>query len=278
MSRIQFYFLISVVLAWERTTALVPSQPRKRTAVSVTDELTAHPIGLPRNAAPDRQRSPNEVLGYMDNEASVADPSSSPVLPESIKSDAVSFTNRVIISRTDAGTLVVDILPTGLDALTAIGTGAFAIAWFSAVIPASFASGGLIMLPFWAAGSLIAKQVVVDPFVSTHLRIGAYAWSLTSTFGGKTIYHKEGATEDVQRAQVEKTITTQKDGSERVRYDLKLFTSKAKARTISSSKTPQEQEYLATVINHHLNAMKAYSKPLSHVLHARSDLDSGAGR
>jgi hypothetical protein len=112
---------------------------------------------------------------------------------------------RAKLSKTDAGTLIIELPPTGLNSGT-IFSGAFSIAWFSVVLPATFSGVWLFMLPFWAAGALVAKLAVVDPFVTSKLTIGQYAWSLKSIYGGQngiTLNEKEGATDDLRLARPE---------------------------------------------------------------------------
>ena len=83
--------------------------------------------------------------------------------------------SRARITRSDAGSLVVDVPQTGFRT-DSLFSGAFSLAWFSAVAPATFTRGApiLFMLPFWVAGSIVAKTAVLDPFVSSTLTIGRY--------------------------------------------------------------------------------------------------------
>ena len=75
---------------------------------------------------------------------------------------------RATVSRSDAGTLLVDVPAAGLVNGGSLFGGAFAAAWFSAVVPATVsmvASGGasaLFMLPFWLAGGAVVKQTVPE--------------------------------------------------------------------------------------------------------------------
>ena len=81
---------------------------------------------------------------------------------------------RSTITTSDAGTLLITIPAAGLGGGMLIG-GAFTAAWFSAVVPATFATGGagaLFLLPFWLAGGAVAKQTILDPAKSSALSIG----------------------------------------------------------------------------------------------------------
>lgn len=119
-----------------------------------------------------------------------------------------SMATRSKVTRSDAGTLVIEITPQGISSGT-LFNGVFSVAWFSAIVPATFAalSGGLVtglfLLPFWAAGGMVAKQGFVDPFVSSKLTVGQYAWSVESRLTKAQIQKKEGATEDLQGAKLE---------------------------------------------------------------------------
>ena len=102
------------------------------------------------------------------------------------------------VTRSDAGTLVIEITPQGISS-GVLFNGAFSVAWFSAIVPATFAAlsgglvGGLFLLPFWMAGGMVAKQAVVDPFVSNKLSIGQYAWSVESKYANQGIQKKDGS-------------------------------------------------------------------------------------
>jgi hypothetical protein len=78
-------------------------------------------------------------------------------------------------------------------------SGAFSVAWFSAITPATFAARGLasfmFMLPFWIAGGAVAKAGVVDPLVRQKFTLGQYAWSLTKEIAGQTIQKVDRPTE-----------------------------------------------------------------------------------
>ena len=164
------------------------------------------------------------------------------------------------IEFTDAGTMLVNIPPPGASA-NSIFSGAFSVAWFSAVVPATFATGGaglLFMLPFWAAGGLVAKQAIVDPFMAFQLSIGQYAWSLAKTYAGKTVSKPvDGATDQLQGALVELGIIV----NDVPQYELRLYssqTTKGGVTALGLGLPEEELEYLAVEINNHLANMKTF--------------------
>lgn len=122
---------------------------------------------------------------------------------------------RTLIDRSDAGTLLLTVPPAGLGGSTLMG-GAFAAAWFSAIIPAtgSMLAGGALfgaafLAPFWLAGGLVLKQMVLDPAKKTELSIGEYAWELSQSLpGGVATREDRGATEELAGADVAVTVIT----------------------------------------------------------------------
>lgn len=118
---------------------------------------------------------------------------------------------RCKVSRSDAGTLVIELPAAGLPLPDAIMGGAFSLAWFSAVVPATFsmmASGGglfagAFMLPFWLAGGVNAKQNLVEPARSTSISIGEFAWEISSSALGLPLDDKGGPTEELEGATAE---------------------------------------------------------------------------
>mmetsp|Transcript_28746 Transcript_28746/g.40328 ORF Transcript_28746/g.40328 Transcript_28746/m.40328 type:complete len:311 (+) Transcript_28746:249-1181(+) len=156
------------------------------------------------------------------------------------------------ISRSDAGTLQIEISPDGVGSST-LFSGAFSVAWFSAILPATFASGGagaLFMLPFWAAGGLVAKTAVVDPFLSGKLTIGQYAWSLESNYiAGTTVKKKEGPTEQLQGCNVELVAIV--NGVPQ--HELRLFSTKKGGISLGIGLPKEELDYLADEINEFLS-------------------------
>eukprot|EP00315_Gephyrocapsa_oceanica_P032129 CAMPEP_0185407470 /NCGR_PEP_ID=MMETSP1365-20130426/1329_1 /TAXON_ID=38817 /ORGANISM="Gephyrocapsa oceanica, Strain RCC1303" /LENGTH=275 /DNA_ID=CAMNT_0028009897 /DNA_START=98 /DNA_END=925 /DNA_ORIENTATION=+ len=116
---------------------------------------------------------------------------------------------RATVSRSDAGTLLVDVPAAGLVNGGSLFGGAFAAAWFSAVVPATVsmvASGGasaLFMLPFWLAGGAVVKQTVLDPAKATTLSIGAFGWELKQRTAGVSLKSADGPTEQLALASVD---------------------------------------------------------------------------
>lgn len=154
---------------------------------------------------------------------------------------------------TDAGTLIITIPRKGMGSGSLV-TGAFSLAWFSAIIPATFASGGsslLFMLPFWAAGGMVAKNAVYDPFVSGTLSIGEFAWELESNFAGKTVQSKEGPTDKLRGAASEVVAIV----NERPQAEIKLYAEQG-VSAFGLGLAVEELEYLAGKINDHLTTLR----------------------
>lgn len=162
--------------------------------------------------------------------------------------------SRARLSTTDAGTLVIDLPATGVDS-SAISSGVFGALWFSAVAPVTFAGGiatAAFMLPFWLAGGFVAKNALVDPFTSSQLSLGKYAWSLKTSYGPKELRQVEGSTQDLRGASVE-DLNVQVNG--KPFYELKLYGDRG-VTGFGNGLEPQELEYLASVINKHLQEVK----------------------
>lgn len=150
----------------------------------------------------------------------------------------------------DAGTMLITIPFKGLgtDSLFA---GTFSLAWFSAIVPATLASGGaslLFLLPFWAAGGLVAKNAVVDPFVSGSLTIGEYAWSVENKYVGRKLNSKEGPTEQLRGAAAEVVAVV----NSIPQAEIKLYTESG-ITAFGLGLSIEELEYLAGEINDHLS-------------------------
>lgn len=132
--------------------------------------------------------------------------------------------------------------------------GAFSVAWFSAIVPATFAalSGGILtglfLLPFWAAGGMVAKQAVVDPFVSNKLSIGQYAWCVESLYANNKIQKKEGATADLQGAKVEVPVVV----NNVPQHQLCLYDSRKGVTGLGQGLPSEELEKVAKEINEYL--------------------------
>jgi len=157
------------------------------------------------------------------------------------------------IEYSDAGTMFIEIPPKGLGT-DSFFTGAFSLAWFSAIIPATFASGGaslLFMLPFWAAGGMVAKNAVFDLFVSGMLQVGKFAWSVENNYARKSINKKEGPTEQLRGATAE--IVAVVNGVPQ--GEIKLYTDKGMT-AFGLGLSIEELEYIAGEINDHLSQIR----------------------
>lgn len=160
---------------------------------------------------------------------------------------------RSTISRTDAGTLVINVPPIGLKA-ESILPGVFSLVWFSAIIPATFAGGigsALFLLPFWASGGLVAKLAFYDPFLGGELSIGQYAWSLRGTYAGIKKKERDGATEELRGAAAEVALYV----NEVPKGELRLYGEKGMI-SLGLGLGFDELEYLAGEINQHLSDLK----------------------
>mmetsp|Transcript_19617 Transcript_19617/g.45872 ORF Transcript_19617/g.45872 Transcript_19617/m.45872 type:complete len:294 (-) Transcript_19617:204-1085(-) len=162
----------------------------------------------------------------------------------------------IVVTKTDAGTLVIDLPSPGLDA-NSVMSGAFSVAWFSVVVPATF-SAGLFMLPFWAAGAAVAKSAVIDPFVDTRLQIGQFAWCLNRAIAGKTRTLREGATSELGGAQldVETIVTSESGQGGRPVYKIKLLGTRKETSFMVPSATVDELQSLCDQINTHLQFLR----------------------
>ncbi len=168
---------------------------------------------------------------------------------------------RTAVSRTDAGTLLLAIPQAGVMSGSTLVGGAFSIAWFSAIVPATFsmASGGLgtalFMLPFWAAGGLVAKQTLLDPATSTDLSIGEFAWELRQQLAGQTLSSEGGDTGELGSASVE--VAAYVNGVPN--YVLRLeggSRAGGGVASLGSGLPVAELEYLADEINAHLATLR----------------------
>lgn len=167
--------------------------------------------------------------------------------------------SRASLSTTDAGTLIIDLPASGIDS-SAISSGVFGALWFSAVVPITFAGGiatAAFMLPFWLAGGFVAKNALIDPFTSSQLTIGEYAWSLTSNYGNKGIRKVEGSTHDLRGATVQ-DLNVQVNGKSF--YGIKLCGEKG-GTGFGSGLELEELEYLAFAINKYLQNVKRDETP-----------------
>lgn len=161
--------------------------------------------------------------------------------------------SRARLSTTDAGTLVIDLPATGIDSKT-ISSGIFGTLWFSAIAPATLAGGfatAAFLLPFWLAGGFVAKTAIVDPFVKSQLTIGQYAWSLKSSYANAKLREVDGSTQDLRGASVE-DLNVEVNG--KPFYEIKLYGDKG-TTGFGNGLEPEELEYLAYVINQHLQGL-----------------------
>lgn len=184
-------------------------------------------------------------------------PSSSPPT----RSDA--FVSRVDVS--DADTLQIELPSPGMNSNSLFG-GAFAAVWFSAIAPATFARGGaplLFLAPFWLAGGMVAKTALYDPFVSSSLSIGRYAWSVERRYLqklGKLISAKreEGSTEMLGGASVELVIVV--NGVPQ--YEIQLYSFRNDGELVRGIASfgrgldIEELQYLAGMVNNHLQSIR----------------------
>ncbi|KAG7373378.1 hypothetical protein IV203_034102 [Nitzschia inconspicua] len=139
--------------------------------------------------------------------------------------DVISAPNtRALISYSDAQTLEITLPPKNMGMNTLL-SGAFSLAWFSAITPATLAARGtaslMFMLPFWVAGGAVAKAGVVDPLVRQKLRLGRYAFSLTKEIAGQTIQKVEKPTARIQGVSIRLVDII----NEVPRYELELLMS-----------------------------------------------------
>jgi len=162
------------------------------------------------------------------------------------------------LSRSDAGTLLIEVPAAGVTAGTLFG-GAFSAAWFSAVGPATvsmFASGGavsaLFLLPFWLAGGLVVKQTILDPAKATSLSIGEFAWELQQRAAGVTISAEGGDTMELDGAVVDVAAYV----NDMPVYVLRLTAGTA-AWSVGGGLAELELDWLAGEINEQLESLAA---------------------
>jgi hypothetical protein len=126
------------------------------------------------------------------------------------------------IAYTDAKTLEI-VLPPKKAGLSTLMAGAFSLAWFTAITPATFAArsvaGALFMTPFWLAGGVVAKSGIVDPLVKQKLSLGRYSFSVTKEVANQTIQKIERPTSKITGAavKIESII------NDVPRYEIQLF-------------------------------------------------------
>lgn len=157
---------------------------------------------------------------------------------------------RATVSRSDAGTLLVQIPAAGFGGGALVG-GAFSVAWFSVVVPATvsmLSTGGasaLFMLPFWAAGGLVAKDTLLDPLSASELSIGAYAWELSQRVAGKRVSAESGPSDELDGASVD--VAAYVNGVPT--YVLRLAAADGRTWSLGGGLRPEELEWLASEVN-----------------------------
>ena len=177
--------------------------------------------------------------------------------------------SRVVASRTDAGTLVVQIPAKGV---TDISPVLFAIAWFGVVgmwtaeVVVASPIMALFSTPFWLAGGQLLTKVV--DFTETRLTIGEYAWELEYRhLNGLFRSSKSGSTSDLDYADISHDAYIQDD---RPITSVRL-TEGANVHHIAGL-GPVEENWLTNLINDSLNDLK--SRP--HVLPPPSSSSSSS--
>jgi len=161
------------------------------------------------------------------------------------------------ISYTDAGTLKLDFPATGWNAHATVA-GAFSLAWFGALLPATTSlAAAPILLPFYLAGGLVAKSALVEPFTSTTVSIGEFGWSVQRSVYGRVRKEWSGATRNLRGATVVDRSTVF-EGEVRYRYELVLLLSNdSKPITIGTTfRDFHEAEHLARTIQEQLQTMR----------------------
>jgi len=115
---------------------------------------------------------------------------------------------RAIVELSDAGTLLVSVPPRPFGVDT-VFTGAFSVAWFSAIGTATLRSIGagiaplLFTVPFWAAGALVVKTGVIDSATEASISVGRFAWEYRTVLAGFTVRELTGSTEELRGASAE---------------------------------------------------------------------------
>ena len=112
----------------------------------------------------------------------------------------------------------------------------------------------------------MAKQAVVDPFVTSKLTIGQYAWSLQTIYGGGnsggfSLNDKDGATEDLKAA--EPALTGVVNGSPQ--YEIQLSTRRGEILSLPMGAQPVSEEELVSLsdkINSYIREMQNLSPEL----------------
>uniref|UniRef100_A0A7S0X762 non-specific serine/threonine protein kinase n=1 Tax=Mantoniella antarctica TaxID=81844 RepID=A0A7S0X762_9CHLO len=158
---------------------------------------------------------------------------------------------RVVVEREGKTKLLIVIPPQGVTMASA-GTGAFALAWngFIAFWTASAlaAGGGLVMaaftIPFWLAGSSVAKTAFEQVFEASRLEVDAFQFSQTTTATGLVSKTTAGEVDDLQgvRLVVESTSNDEPNVCLELEYG-------ATPVRFGRGLTPIELEFVAAEVN-----------------------------
>ena len=227
-----------------------PSSPSSPSLSALSTEEQEYKIKLAeaeRAVAEAQQARKKLALSRYDesNEQIIGGGSRSLSSPSSVSTKPLA--TRSTISYTDANSIVVTVPPIGL-AANSVMPGVFSVAWFSAIIPATVAAGGigsaLFLLPFWLSGGLVAKLAFYDPFLGGELTIGRYAWSLKGTYIGMKRKEKDGATAELRGAVAE--VAAVVNGIPNA--ELRLYGEKGVV-SLGLGLPRDELEYLASEIN-----------------------------
>lgn len=153
--------------------------------------------------------------------------------------------SRLVVSETDAGTLVVEVPGRRLRASDA-GQATFAAVWLSIVgvwTAGALAASpffALFSTPFWLAGLRMARDLVPS---STTISLGAYAWEVTTTTPLEGTTTVGGATPDLDSAKlsVEAYVNDQPVTSLRILEGVNSY--------VVRGLEPVEQQFVADLIN-----------------------------
>ncbi|PRW59623.1 serine threonine kinase [Chlorella sorokiniana] len=171
--------------------------------------------------------------------------------------------------------LEIDIPPSGLTG-DSVATGAFAIAWNSFVAfwtISAVAGGGLLFglfsLPFWAAGWQLAKQAFGRQFIRERLVINLKSWAIEQQLAfarkGQAEWEEaagqskevSGRAADLQGADIEVPMAV----NGQPQYQLVLQEG-INRHVFGEGLNPLEQEWLAAVINEHLDENRGRAREL----------------
>lgn len=171
--------------------------------------------------------------------------------------------------------LEIDIPPSGFSS-DSVATGAFAIAWNSFVVfwtVSAVAGGGLLFglfsLPFWAAGYQLAKQAFGRQFIRERLVLNLNSWKVEQQMAflrkggaewsdhGRQTKEVSGRTVDLQGAKIEVPMIV----NGQPQYQLVLEEG-INRHVFGEGLNPREQEWLAELINEHLDENRGRTREL----------------